>query len=65
MAIKILEKSRIKDQIDIDRVIREITILRQIKHPAFVQLYEIIENPEHIYLIMEYAAGGELFDYIV
>lgn len=30
-----------------------------------MQLYEIIENRERIYLIMEYASGGELFDHIV
>lgn len=65
VAIKILEKSRIKDKADIERVVREIKILKKIDHPAFVKLYEIIENYERIYLIMEYAEGGELFDYIV
>jgi 5'-AMP-activated protein kinase, catalytic alpha subunit len=46
-------------------VVREIKILKEIDNPNFVQLYEIIENNERIYLIMEYASGGELFDYIV
>ena len=65
MAIKILEKSRIREQADIDRVVREIKILKEIDHPNFVKLYEIIENQDRIYLIMEYASGGELFDFIV
>ena len=30
-----------------------------------IQLYEIIESTKNIYLIMEYAPNGELFDYIV
>lgn len=65
VAVKILEKSRIKDKTDVERVIREIKILKEIDHPSFVKLYEIIENLDRIYLIMEYASGGELFDYIV
>jgi 5'-AMP-activated protein kinase catalytic alpha subunit len=36
VAIKILEKSRIKERADIERVVREIKILKEIDHPNFV-----------------------------
>lgn len=65
VAIKILEKDKICDVFDVERVAREIHILKLIRHPNIVQLYEIIETPKQLYLIMEYANGGELFDYIV
>jgi len=65
VAIKILEKERITDASDVERVSREIHILKLIRHPNIIQLYEIIETPKKLYLIMEYASGGELFDYIV
>lgn len=48
-----------------ERVIREIKILKSIRHPHIIKLYEIIETKARIFLIMEYACGGELFDYIV
>ena len=65
MAIKILEKDKIKEQADVTRVMREIQILKIVRHPNIVQLYEIIETSRQLFLIMEYAPGGELFDYIV
>jgi len=65
VAIKILEKERITDVSDVERVAREIHILKMIRHPNIIQLYEIIETPKQLYLIMEYASRGELFDYIV
>ena len=65
VAVKILEKSKITDIADVERVSREIHILKIVRHPHVVQLYEIIETPKKLYLIMEYASGGELFDYIV
>jgi len=61
----VLEKSRIKDYKDVERINREIKILKQVHHPNVVQLYEIIETEKELYLIMEYVYGGELFDYIV
>ena len=65
VAVKILEKDKIVDAADAERVSREIQILKILRHPVVVQLYEIIESDKELYLIMEYARGGELFDYIV
>ena len=65
MAIKILEKEKIADMADAIRVEREISILKQVKHPNMIQLYEIIETSKDLSLVMEYISGGELFDYIV
>ena len=44
VAIKILEKNRIIDVSDIERVSREIHILKLIRHPAIIQLYEVFFN---------------------
>ncbi len=64
MAIKILEKKKIVDVSDIERVSREIHILKMIRHPNLIQMYEIIETTKYLFLVMEYCSGGELFDYI-
>lgn len=50
---------------DIQRVTREIQILKHVRHPNVVRLLEVIEKPRHIYLVTEFLAGGELFDFIV
>jgi 5'-AMP-activated protein kinase, catalytic alpha subunit len=72
VAVKTLQKEKIVEQADIERVTREICILKILRHPNIIQLYEvpppptqIIETKTDIHLIMEYADGGELFDYIV
>ena len=65
VAIKILEKDLIFEKADIERISREIKIMKLIRHPNVIQLYEIIEKPKRLYLIMEYAEGGDLFDLIV
>jgi serine/threonine protein kinase len=65
VAVKILEKSKIKDSGDVERVARELHILKATRHPNVIQLYEIIETSQALYLFMEYADGGELFEYIV
>ena len=65
VAIKILEKTKIAQMSDVGRVAREIKILKSIKHPNIIELYDVIDTNSAIFMIMEYAAGGELFDYIV
>lgn len=44
VAVKILEKERIKDVSDVERVAREIHILKLIRHPNIIQLYEVFSN---------------------
>ncbi len=65
VAIKILEKTKISEVADVERVSREIHILKLIRHPNIVQLYEIIETPKQLFLVMEFMERGELFDHIV
>ncbi|KAG7396869.1 hypothetical protein PHYBOEH_001626 [Phytophthora boehmeriae] len=65
VAIKILEKKRIIQVADVERVAREIKILKRNRHQNVIQLYEVIDSPERIFLIMEHIDGGEMFEYIV
>ena len=57
VAVKILEKSRIREQADVRRVNREIKILKKTRHPNIIQLYEVLDTESTIYLIMEHADG--------
>ncbi|KAJ3039031.1 hypothetical protein HK097_002960 [Rhizophlyctis rosea] len=65
VAIKVIEKSQIQSSKQVARLQREIRFLKLLHHPHIVKVYEVIETTDFIYIIMEYAAGGELFDYIV
>ena len=47
------------------RVGREIQILKLLKHPNVVRLWEILYTQKRIFLVMEFAARGELFQHIV
>jgi 5'-AMP-activated protein kinase catalytic alpha subunit len=65
VAIKILEKIKIMDPSDKQRIEREIKISKNVRHNNIIQQYCIIETVNTIYIISEYCSGGELFDYII
>ena len=65
VAIKILEKSKIKSEEELKRITEEINNLKEINNINIVQLYEILEDKNNYYLILEYSSGGELFSYII
>lgn len=38
--------------------------MSSVRHPNIIHIYEVFENKEKMVLVMEYAAGGELYDYL-
>ena len=64
-AIKIVDKRFLENNQDIQRLRKEIKILKKIRHKNIIQLYDIMESKTNLYFVMEYCKGGELFDYIV
>ena len=64
LAIKVLEKAKIQDESDIERVSRELRIAQSAGHPHLVQLFHLLETSEFVFLVMEYLPGGELYDHI-
>ena len=66
VAVKIMDKAQIfSEPLNLTRIQREIAILKIVRHKNIIKLYELMETPNKIYLVMEYCNGGELFDYIV
>ena len=66
VAIKILDKIILSQTPeDYELVKQEISILKIVKHKYIVQLYEILQTPQHIYIVMEYCEGKDLMDYIL
>ena len=64
-AIKIVDKRLIEGTKDIQRLKKEIKILKSIRHKNIIQLFDIMESKTNLYFVLEYCKGGELFDYIV
>ncbi|UJR24797.1 hypothetical protein I4U23_006172 [Adineta vaga] len=65
VAIKIVNRTKIKQLDVVGKIRREIQNLRLFRHPHIIKLYQVISTPTDIFMVMEYVAGGELFDYIV
>lgn len=62
VAIKIVDKEKILRVGLIDQIKREISVMRLVRHPNIVQLYEVMASKTKIYFAMEYVRGGELFN---
>uniref|UniRef100_A0A803T911 Serine/threonine-protein kinase MARK1 n=1 Tax=Anolis carolinensis TaxID=28377 RepID=A0A803T911_ANOCA len=64
VAVKIIDKTQLNPT-SLQKLFREVRIMKILNHPNIVKLFEVIETEKTLYLIMEYASGGEVFDYLV
>lgn len=52
------------DEYSVRKVKQEIMILKKIRHPNVVRMYEYFESDTHIYIVMEYLDKGDLLSYL-
>lgn len=66
VAIKLIRRESLgTNPSRLPKIYREISILETLLHPNIVKLHEMVETSQFIGIILEYASGGELFDYIL
>uniref|UniRef100_K3WJS2 Aurora kinase n=1 Tax=Globisporangium ultimum (strain ATCC 200006 / CBS 805.95 / DAOM BR144) TaxID=431595 RepID=K3WJS2_GLOUD len=61
VALKVIYKSRLNHEGGIYGLKREIDLQARLRHPNILRLYGYFYDDSHVYLILEYAAQGELF----
>lgn len=64
VAIKIIDKTKLSEE-NLAKIFREVHIMKRLRHPHIIRLYQVMETEKMIYLVTEYAPGGEIFDYLV
>lgn len=60
-AMKVIQKDEIVEREKVHRVTMERQILKCTRHPNVVTMYNTYQDTKHLYIIMEYCAGGEFF----
>ncbi|KAK3128038.1 hypothetical protein QOZ80_7AG0581780 [Eleusine coracana subsp. coracana] len=62
VAIKVIDKDKVMKVGLMDQIKREISVMKMVRHPNIVQLYEVMATKTKIYFVLEHVRGGELFN---
>lgn len=63
VAIKIINKNKL-DEVSKLHLYKEVTCMKLLRHPNVIRLYEAIDTPCFLFLVMELGDAGDLYDYI-
>ncbi|CAH8432808.1 hypothetical protein MS3_00001863 [Schistosoma haematobium] len=63
VAVKVIDKTKL-DNVSRDHLFQEVVCMKLVQHPNVVRLYEVIDTPTKLYLVLELGDGGDLYDYI-
>lgn len=61
-AIKIIDIEQLVRENLNEQLLREISLMKVLRHNNIVELLDVIRTPNHIYLVLELLTGGELFN---
>eukprot|EP01022_Parablepharisma_sp_SALTPOND_P008189 TRINITY_DN135349_c2_g1_i1.p1 TRINITY_DN135349_c2_g1~~TRINITY_DN135349_c2_g1_i1.p1 ORF type:complete len:1128 (-),score=119.65 TRINITY_DN135349_c2_g1_i1:2063-5362(-) len=64
VAIKSINKEYLTDESSKKKVMQEFSILKLLRHPNVIRLYESFESAKHILIVMELCTGGDLLNYV-
>uniref|UniRef100_T1HW13 SNF-related serine/threonine-protein kinase n=1 Tax=Rhodnius prolixus TaxID=13249 RepID=T1HW13_RHOPR len=64
VAVKVIDKSKL-DGLSKEHLFQEVRCMKLVQHPNVVRLYEVIDTQTKLYLVLELADGGDLYDYIM
>lgn len=64
VAIKAIDLNYMKDDFSKKKVMQEVFILKKIRHSNIIRLLEVFESPKHFLMVMEYAGGGDLLQFV-
>ncbi|KAH0747922.1 hypothetical protein KY290_027154 [Solanum tuberosum] len=65
VAIKVIDKEKVLRVGLMNQIKREISVMKLVRHPNIVHLFEVMATKTKIYFIMEYCKGGELFNKVL
>jgi serine/threonine protein kinase len=63
VAVKLVKKTDLSIK-DLELLRREIEVLKVCQHPNIIRFYDVFENQDYIYIVMESLQGGDLFRYL-
>lgn len=65
VAVKVIQKNTIFSLRKWHHIHREIDAMRACKHPHIIELVTVCQSPESVYIVLQFAQGGDLFDWLV
>ena len=64
VAVKVIDKMKL-DAATRLQMMQEVRLMKLVQHPYVVRLYEVIDTQTKLYLVLEFADGGDMYDYIM
>ena len=64
VAVKSINKHFLSEKSQKQKVMQEVYILKKIKHPSVMRLFESFETKKHILFVVELCSGGDLLNYV-